>query len=154
MTFRATVLVPTITLRHALAQAPPPAQPDWAKLQDETCSLTRRCCASTPGILPATRPCLAEYVKRVLEKEASPAQIVGSDRSVCRTWWRGLKGNGKKRPLLIMGPPKRRGHRGRGENGSSPPFSAKRGRRHTLLRGEGTVDDKDNLTARAMSGAV
>jgi acetylornithine deacetylase/succinyl-diaminopimelate desuccinylase-like protein len=89
---------------------------------------------------------LVEYLKQVLDKEGIPAQIVGSDPKRSNLVAR-LKGNGSKRPLLIMG------HSDTVTTDDAkwkfPPLSA------TLdggyVYGRGTVDDKDNLTAALMT---
>ena len=91
---------------------------------------------------PGNETPAAEYLKEVLEKEGIPAQVSAADPKRPNIVAR-LKGNGKKRPLLIMGhtdvvtvDPR---------NGSIPPFSATRDAGYVY--GRGTIDDKDNLTA-------
>src|SRR5262249_57103659 len=89
---------------------------------------------------------VAKAVKQVLDKEGMPAQIGGSDRKRSNLIAR-LKGNGSRRPLLVMG------------NSDVvtvdeakwrfPPFSATRDGGYVY--GRGTVDDKDNLTAALMT---
>ena len=122
------------------------ASPTGRSCRTKPCSTSRRCCASTPAILRATRPCVAEYLKGVLDKEGIPAQIVGSDPKRSNLVAR-LKGNGKKRPLLIMG------HSDvvtvDEAKWKFPPFSATRDGGYVY--GRGTVDDKDNLTAALMT---
>jgi acetylornithine deacetylase/succinyl-diaminopimelate desuccinylase-like protein len=88
----------------------------------------------------------AEYVKKVLDDHAIPAQIYASDPDRPNVVAR-LKGNGKKRPLLLMGhtdtvtidPAKWK------------PFGAfSAARDGGYIYGRGTIDDKDNLTASLM----
>src|SRR5207245_8141531 len=78
--------------------------------------------------------------------EAVPAQIVGSDANRSNLIAR-LKGNGSKRPLLVMG------HSDvvtvDEAKWKFPPFSATRDGGYVY--GRGTVDDKDNLTAGLMT---
>jgi acetylornithine deacetylase/succinyl-diaminopimelate desuccinylase-like protein len=85
-------------------------------------------------------------VKQVLDKEGIPSQIVGSDMNRPNLIAR-LKGNGKKRPLLIMG------HSDvvtvDEAKWKFPPFSATRDGGYVY--GRGTIDDKDNLTASMMT---
>ena len=87
----------------------------------------------------------AEYLKKVLEQEGIPVELIevepGRPNVVAR-----LKGSGAKRPLLLMGhtdvvnvDPKKWTH---------PPFSATRDGGYVY--GRGTVDDKDNVTAGLM----
>lgn len=86
-----------------------------------------------------------EYLKKVLEREGIPVQTFAKDPQRPNLVAR-LKGNGSKRPLLIMGhtdvvtvDPNKWTH---------PPFSATR--EGGYIYGRGTVDDKDNLVASLM----
>jgi len=133
----------------ALAQTTAPANPAAGKsasIDVETLrhfqALVRMDTSDPPGNEQPT----AEYLKRVLESEGIPVQIFekqpGRPNVVAR-----LKGNGKKRPLLIMGhqdvvnvDPKKWQH---------APFGAELDGGYVY--GRGTVDDKDNLTAGLMT---
>jgi acetylornithine deacetylase/succinyl-diaminopimelate desuccinylase-like protein len=132
----------------ALAAASAHAQPGAknASLDAETLrhfqALVRMDTSDPPG---NERPA-ADYLKRVLEGEGIPVQIFekqpGRPNVVAR-----LKGNGRKRPLLIMGhmdvvnvDPKKWTH---------APFGAERD--DGYIYGRGTIDDKDNLTAALMT---
>ena len=86
-----------------------------------------------------------EYLKQVLDKEGIPSQVFAKDPQRPNLVAR-LKGNGTKRPLLVMGhtdvvtvDPKKWTH---------PPFGAVRDGGYVY--GRGTVDDKDNLVATLM----
>ena len=86
-----------------------------------------------------------EYLKQVLEKEGIPVQVFATDKARPNLVAR-LKGNGNKRPLLLMGhtdvvtvDPKKWTH---------PPFGAVRDGGYVY--GRGAVDDKDNVTAALM----
>jgi acetylornithine deacetylase/succinyl-diaminopimelate desuccinylase-like protein len=144
MTCRLTVLLASMTSVAVLAQAP--AQPDWAKLQDETMQHYQALLRIDTRNPPGNETVLAEYLKRVLENEGIPAQIVGSDPKRSNMVAR-LKGNGKKKPLLVMG------HSDvvtvDEAKWKFPPFSATRDGGYVYARG--TVDDKDNLTAALMT---
>jgi acetylornithine deacetylase/succinyl-diaminopimelate desuccinylase-like protein len=120
-------------------------RPDWSKLEEETMrhyqALLRFDTSDPPGKeLPA-----AEYVKQVFDKEGIPAQLFALEPNRPNVVAR-LKGNGRLRPLLIIGhsdvvnvdPAKWK----------FPPFSATRD--GGWVYGRGTVDDKDNLTATLM----
>jgi acetylornithine deacetylase/succinyl-diaminopimelate desuccinylase-like protein len=132
-------LVPAL----ALAQG---VQPDWAKVEAETMehyqNLLRIDTSDPPGKeLPA-----AEYLKKVLETEGIPVQLFAMEPNRPNVVAR-LKGNGSKKPLLIMGhldvvnvDPKKWIH---------PPFSATRDGGYVY--GRGSVDDKDNVTAGLMT---
>jgi acetylornithine deacetylase/succinyl-diaminopimelate desuccinylase-like protein len=141
---RLTVLLTSILAVTTPAQAP--AQPDWAKLQDETMQHYQALLRIDTRNPPGNETVLAEYLKRVLEKDGIPAQIVGSDPKRSNLVAR-LKGNGKKKPLLVMG------HSDvvtvDEAKWKFPPFSATRDGGYVYARG--TVDDKDNLTAALMT---
>ena len=86
-----------------------------------------------------------EYLEQVLEKEGIPYQVFAKDPQRPNLVAR-IKGNGKKRPILVMGhtdvvtvDPKK---------WSFPPFGATRDGGYVY--GRGTVDDKDNLVASLM----
>jgi acetylornithine deacetylase/succinyl-diaminopimelate desuccinylase-like protein len=86
-----------------------------------------------------------DYLKQVLQKEGIPFQVFAKDPQRPNLVAR-LKGNGKKRPILVMGhtdvvtvDPKKWTH---------PPFGAVR--EGGYIYGRGTVDDKDNLVATLM----
>ena len=119
--------------------------PDFAKLEEETMrhyqALLRFDSSDPPGKeLP-----VAEYVKQVFDKEGIPTQLFALEPNRPNVVAR-LKGNGRKRPLLIIGhsdvvnvdPAKWK----------FPPFSATRDGGYVY--GRGTVDDKDNLAATMM----
>jgi acetylornithine deacetylase/succinyl-diaminopimelate desuccinylase-like protein len=143
-TGRLTILLTSIISVTALAQAP--AQPEWAKLQDETMQHFQALLRIDTRNPPGNETVLAEYLKQVLEKEGIPAQIVGSDPKRSNVVAR-LKGHGKTKPLLIMG------HSDvvtvDEAKWKFPPFSATRDGGYVYARG--TVDDKDNLTAALMT---
>jgi len=91
----------TVGGRAVLAEQARPS-PDWAQARDETvrrlCDLIRIDTSNPPG----NETKAAEYLKAVLDKEGIPAKILelepGRGNLVAR-----LKGNGKKRPILLMG---------------------------------------------------
>jgi acetylornithine deacetylase/succinyl-diaminopimelate desuccinylase-like protein len=132
------------TTAAVLAQAP--ASPDWSKVEAETLqhfqSVVRFDTSDPPG---NERPA-AEYLKQVLEKEGIATKTFELEPNRPNIVAR-LKGNGSKRPLLIMGhtdtvnvdPAK----------WTFPPFSATRDGGYVY--GRGTVDDKDNVTAALMT---
>jgi acetylornithine deacetylase/succinyl-diaminopimelate desuccinylase-like protein len=88
---------------------------------------------------------VVKYLEQVLQKEGIPFQVFAKDPQRPNLVAR-LKGNGKKRPILVMGhtdvvtvDPKKWTH---------PPFGAVRDGGY--IYGRGTVDDKDNLAATLM----
>lgn len=133
-----------------IAATLPAADPDWAVLNEETLrhfqALVRLDTSDPPGREQAA----ADYLQSVLEAAGIPVQTFtledGRPNLVAR-----LKGNGSKRPLLIMG------HTDVVNVDPSKwptfgPFSA--AREGGYIYGRGTVDDKDNLTASLMTMLV
>ena len=118
-------------------------QPDWKAVEEETMrhyqSLIRF--DTTSKERPA-----AEYLKRVLEENGIPAQVLALEPDRPNVLAR-LKGNGKKRPLLVLG------HTDTVSVDAAkwkfPPFSATRDGGYVY--GRGTIDDKDNATAALMT---
>jgi acetylornithine deacetylase/succinyl-diaminopimelate desuccinylase-like protein len=118
--------------------------PDWPKVNEEAMrhfQAVLRMDSSTGNETP-----VVEYVKKVLEAEGIPVTVAGREPGRMSLIAR-LKGNGSKKPLLIMGhtdtvrvDPAKWTH---------PPFSATRA--DGYVYGRGTVDDKDNLTAALMT---
>ena len=99
---RRLVFVAAALASAAVAIAQAPQQPDWTKLEDETMrhyqALLRFDTSDPPGKeLPA-----AEYLKQVFDKEGIPAQLFALEPNRPNVVAR-LKGNGRKRPLLIIG---------------------------------------------------
>jgi acetylornithine deacetylase/succinyl-diaminopimelate desuccinylase-like protein len=95
---------------------------------------------------PGNETHVAEYVKKVLEAEGIPTVLAAQDPARANVIAR-LKGNGSKRPLLIMG------HsdtvRVDAAKWTFPPFSAARDGGY--IYGRGTLDDKSDLTAALMT---
>src|ERR1051325_6635021 len=122
------------------------AEPEWAKVEEETMRHYQAVLRLDTRNPPGNEHIVAEYVKKVLDAEGIPSQIVGSDMNRPNLIAR-LKGNGRKRPLLIMG------HTDvvtvDAAKWKFPPFSATRDGGYVY--GRGTVDDKDNLTASLMT---
>jgi acetylornithine deacetylase/succinyl-diaminopimelate desuccinylase-like protein len=94
---------------------------------------------------PGNETRAVDYLKQVLEKDGVPHQVFAKDPSRANIVAR-IKGNGKKRPILVMGhtdvvtvDPAKWTH---------PPFGAVRDGGYVY--GRGAVDDKDNLVAGLM----
>ena len=141
---RATLL--TITLLSTTILAQTPAQPDWAKLDEETLrhylAIIRMDTTDPPG---GEKP-VVDYLKQVLEAEGIAVQTFAMEPHRPNLVAR-IKGSGKQRPLLLMGhsdtvnvDPKKWTH---------PPFAGVRDGGY--IYGRGTVDDKDNVIAHVMT---
>jgi len=135
-----------IAVIAAGAAAQPSAQSDRSSLEAETLrhfqALVRMDTTSPPG---NEKPA-ADYVAQVLEREGIPVQTFALEAQRPNVVAR-LSGNGRKRPLLIMG------HTDTVNvdlaKWQHPPFSAARDGGH--IYGRGTVDDKDSVTAGIMT---
>lgn len=130
-----------------------PAQSlDWNQINQETLQHFQalvRINSSDPG--GSEKP-VVDYLKSVLDKEGIESKVFTrtnfADPSRVRpNLVARLKGNGKKRPLLIVG------HTDTvsidAKKWKHGPYSAHR--EDGYIYGRGTVDDKDNLTAALMS---
>src|SRR5258708_11898664 len=116
--------------------------PDWPKVNAETLRHYTAVVQMDTQDPPGNETQVAEYVKKVLEVEGIPVILSAKDPKRANVIAR-LKGNGSKKPLLIMGhtdtvkvDPAKWGKYG--------PFSAARDGGCIYCRG--TRDDKDNTT--------
>ncbi len=120
--------------------------PDWAKVNDETMRHFRALVQIDSTDPPGNETRVVEYVKKVLDAEGIPATLVAKDPARANLIAR-LKGNGSKRPLLIMG------HSDTVQVDVSkwtfPPFSATR--QGGYVYGRGTLDDKSDLGPMLMT---
>lgn len=147
MILRRLVCVVALLLLSNLRAAEPTKVINWTAVDEEALrhfqALVRMDTSDPPGgELPAV-----EYLRKVLEAEGVPTKTFAIDPKRPNLVAR-LKGNGTKRPLLIMAhtdtvnidPKKWKAH---------GPFSADR--EGGYIYGRGTVDDKDNVTAGLMT---
>jgi acetylornithine deacetylase/succinyl-diaminopimelate desuccinylase-like protein len=121
------------------------AQPDWAKIEEETLRHFQAILRIDSSDPPGNEAPVVEYLKSVLEREGIETKVFALDPKRPNLVAR-LRGNGKKRPVLIMGhtdvvnvDPAKWTH---------PPFSATRAGGYVY--GRGSVDDKDNVVACLM----
>jgi acetylornithine deacetylase/succinyl-diaminopimelate desuccinylase-like protein len=136
----------TVTLLSTTLLAQTPAQPDWAKVDEETLrhylAIIKMDTTDPPG---GEKP-VVDYLKQVLEAEGIAVQTFAMEAHRPNLVAR-IKGSGKQRPLLLMGhsdtvnvDPKKWIH---------PPFAGVRDGGY--IYGRGTVDDKDNVIAHVMT---
>jgi len=131
----------------ALLALPAAAQvPDWSKINDEAMRHFQALVQIDSSDPPGNETHVAEYVKKTLEADGIPVMLVSKDPARADIIAR-LKGNGSKRPLLIMG------HsdvvRVDPAKWTFPPFSATR--QGGYVYGRGTLDDKSDLLAAMMT---
>ena len=128
------------TLAHAQTK-----QPDWAKLQEETMKHFQAILRINSSVATGYEAPVVDYLKSVLDKEGISNKVFSNDPKHPNLVAR-LKGNGKKKPILIMA------HTDVVSVDSSkwihPPFSATR--EGGYVYGRGAVDDKDNVVAALM----
>ena len=121
-------------------------RPDWRALEPEIMRHYQAVLRLDTTNPPGNEHLAVDYLKQVFDAEGIPSQIFALDPNRSNIVAR-LKGNGKKRPLLIMG------HTDDVTVDASkwkfPPFSATRDGGYVYARG--TIDDKDNLTAGLMT---
>jgi acetylornithine deacetylase/succinyl-diaminopimelate desuccinylase-like protein len=136
-----TVLLCTVFAVAAHAQTP-----DWQKVNAETLKHFQALVQIDSSDPPGNETRVAEYVRKVLEAEGIPVTLAAKEPARANVIAR-LKGNGSRRPLLIMGhsdvvqvdPAKWK----------FPPFSAARD--GGFIYGRGTLDDKSDLIADLMT---
>ena len=120
--------------------------PVWPKINEETMRHFRALVQIDSTDPPGNETRVAEYVKRALEAEGIPAVLAAKEPARANLIAR-LKGNGTKKPLLIMG------HsdtvRVDASKWTVPPFSA--ARQEGYVYGRGTLDDKSDLVAALMT---
>ena len=129
-----------ISIAHSQAQAP-----NWSQIEEETMRHFQAILRLDTSNPPGNETLVVEYLKSVLDKEGIETRVFANDPKRANLIAR-LRGNGKKRPLLIMGhtdvvtvdPTKWK----------YPPFSATR--EGGYVYGRGATDDKDNVVACLM----
>ena len=139
------LLFALILLGAAAAPAADRYPVDWEKVAVESLGHFSKLLRIDTSNPPGNETKAADYLQKVLEKEGlSPKQFaLDPERSnlVVR-----IKGNGSKRPLLVMGHTDVVGVQE--ENWSVEPFDAVL--KDGYIFGRGALDDKDNVTAAMM----
>ena len=140
----ASLLTTLATAQSAPAQSSP--QPNWPDIERETLEHFQAILRIDTRNPPGNERRAAEYLKSVFDREGIPAEIIALDSNRANVVAR-LKGNGRKRPILIMG------HTDvvtvDTTKWTHPPFAATRDSGYVY--GRGAVDDKDNVTAGLMT---
>jgi acetylornithine deacetylase/succinyl-diaminopimelate desuccinylase-like protein len=140
---RLSAAIAALLISTSSAQA---QQTDWAAIDEETLrhfqAMIRIDTADPPGV---EKP-LTDYLVEVLQQEGIEVEVFSLDPNRPNLVAR-LRGNGSKRPLLMMA------HQDTVNTDPSkwvfPPYSAERD--GGWIYGRGTVDDKDNVVASLMT---
>ena len=121
------------------------SQPDWSMIDAETLQHFQALLRFDTSDPPGNEQLAGDYLKQVLEKDGIPVEVfsrAGHRPNIVAR----LKGNGSRRPLLLMG------HTDvvnvDASKWTHPPFGAVRDGGYIYARG--TLDDKDNVTASLM----
>src|SRR5690242_13146568 len=130
-----------ISIANSQAQAP-----NWSQIEEETMRHFQAILRLDTSNPPGNETLVVEYLKSVLDKEGIETKVFANDPKRANLVAR-LRGNGKKRPVLIMGhtdvvtvDPTKWKH---------PPFSATREGGYVYARG--TLDDKPSVAAGLMT---
>ena len=91
-----------LTLFAIRTSAQAPKQPDFAKAKDEAVETLQALVRIDTSNPPGNETKVAEYLRTILDKEGISSEIVGLEPSRGNLIAR-IKGNGKKKPLLLMG---------------------------------------------------
>lgn len=118
---------------------------DWDKLQAETLEHYTHVLRIDTSNPPGNETRIATYLKSLFDREGIPAQLFALEPARANVVAR-LKGNGSKKPILVMGHSDTVGVQR--ERWSVDPFAAIR--KDGFIYGRGAQDDKDNLTAGLM----
>lgn len=118
---------------------------DWKAQQAEILDRYSKLIGIDTTSPPGNEGRAAEYLKQVLDGEGIPAQIFTLESGRGNVLAR-LKGNGSKKPLLLMGHLDTVGVQK--EKWTVDPFSALR--KGGYIYGRGTIDDKDKVTSALM----
>jgi acetylornithine deacetylase/succinyl-diaminopimelate desuccinylase-like protein len=119
---------------------------DWLKVQDETIRHFRALVQIDTSNPPGNEIKAVEYLQKVLAAEHIPTKILALDPNRPNLVAR-LKGNGAKRPLLLLAHTDTVGVQR--DKWPVDPFGAVQ--RDGYVWGRGTTDDKDNLAANLMA---
>ncbi len=138
--------LPRVLLLLSAALAASAQTPDWSKIGPEAMTQFQGLVRIDSTDPPGNETRVVDYIKKVFDAEGITYTVVAKDPARANIIAR-IKGNGSKRPLLIIG------HSDTVKVDESkwkfPPFSATRD--GGWVYGRGTLDDKPNLMAAMMT---
>jgi acetylornithine deacetylase/succinyl-diaminopimelate desuccinylase-like protein len=118
---------------------------DWDKVRTETLEHYTHVLHIDSTNPPGNETKVADYIKSVFDREGVPAELFALDAARANLVAR-LRGNGTKKPLLVMGHTDTVGVQR--ERWSVDPFAAIR--KDGFIYGRGAQDDKDDVAAGVM----
>ena len=121
------------------------AEPNWQAQRGELLRHYQAILQIDSSDPPGNEAPVVEYLKKVLEADGIPVKIFSLDPKRPNLVAR-LKGNGSKKPLLIMAHTDTVGVQA--DKWKHPPFGAVR--EGGYIYGRGTIDDKDNVATGLM----
>jgi acetylornithine deacetylase/succinyl-diaminopimelate desuccinylase-like protein len=133
------LLVASLTAAAAAQHA---SSPDFAKSRDEALAVARALIRIDTSNPPGNETKAAQYLKTVLDQEGIASEIIANDPARGNLVAR-IKGNGRKRPLLLLGHTDVVGVER--DKWTADPFAAEV--KDGYLYGRGASDDKGRLTA-------
>lgn len=146
MTTRIRLALSALAVAGTITTAGAQSQSNQAAIEAETLQHFQALLKLDTSSPPGNEIRAVEYLKQVLDKEGIAYQVFAKDPQRPNLVVR-IKGNGKKKPVLIMG------HTDvvtvDAKKWTFPPFGAVRDGGYVY--GRGAVDDKDNLTAALMT---
>src|SRR5262245_57852767 len=115
------------------------SSPDFARNSDEAVKNLQGLVRIDTSNPPGNETKAVEYLKAILDREGIPSEVIGSNKDRMNLVAR-IKGNGKKKPILLMGHTDVVGVER--EKWTVDPFAGiiKDG----YVYGRGALDDKDN----------
>lgn len=136
--------IATLAAASSLGGATAPVV-DWPKVHAETLEHFSKLLSLDTTNPPGNETIAARYISEVLERNGIPAPIYALEESRANVVAR-VKGNGSKRPLLLMGHTDVVGVQR--DRWTVEPFAATR--KNGFIYGRGATDDKDNVVASLM----
>ena len=141
----ATILCTVLSLAPLAGDAQDRYPVDWQAIETESMEYFSGLLRTDTSNPPGNETEVARYLQGILQQEGIQAELFALDPTRANLVAR-LRGNGSKRPILVMGHTDVVGVQR--DNWSVDPFAAVA--RDGYIYGRGSLDDKDNVTAALM----
>lgn len=143
-----TTLLATVLCLSSLARAADRFPVDWSKLEPETMDYYTSVIKIDTSNPPGDETKVVDYLKPILDRAGIPTQVLALDPKRANLIAR-IKGNGSKRPLIIMGHTDVVGVQRETWPKGIDPFAALR--KDGFVWGRGTSDDKSHVASCLMT---